>query len=70
MNKLQTHNSTNITGLNEPIYAGAKLVCAKIGVLLKNTNRNSKAGWEIKQEKQLKIKVYDKKQNYKNSEKR
>ena len=34
--------------LNELIYAGAKLICDKIGVSLKKTNRNSKPGWEIK----------------------
>ena len=33
--------------LNWLIYAGAKLVCYKIGVPQKNTNRNSKPGWEM-----------------------
>ena len=45
INKLLTHISmNNITKLNEQIYAGKKLVCDKIGVPLKNTNRNSKPG--------------------------
>ena len=33
--------------LNELIYAGAKLVSIKVGVPLKNTNRNSKPWWKI-----------------------
>ena len=37
----------NITELNKLMYAGVKLVCDKIGVPLKNTNRNPKPGWEI-----------------------
>ena len=36
--------------LNELIYARAKLVCSKIGVPLKNADRNSKHGWEFKVE--------------------
>ena len=32
-------STNNITELNELIYAGAKLVCEKIGVLRKNMNR-------------------------------
>ena len=43
----------NITKLNELIYAGAKLVCKKIRVPLKNTNRNSKPGWEIRLETKI-----------------
>ena len=39
--------------LNEQIYAWAKLVWDKIGVLLENANRNSKPGWEIKLETQI-----------------
>ena len=46
--ELSTHISTNITELNELIYARAKLVCDKIGVTFKNTNRNSKPGFEIR----------------------
>ena len=37
----------NITELNELIYAGAKLVCEKIGVPSKSTKKQSKPGWEI-----------------------
>ena len=33
-----------MTELNEQIYARAKLVCDKIGVPIKSTNRNSKPG--------------------------
>ena len=37
----------NFIELNELINARAKLVCDKIGVLLRNSNRNTKPGWEI-----------------------
>ena len=40
----------NITELNELIHAGVKLNCDRIGVPLKNLNRNIKLGWEIRQE--------------------
>ena len=54
MNESFTHISTNnITKLNWLIYAGAKLVNEKIDVLQKNTNRNSKPGWEITLEIQI-----------------
>ena len=54
INKILTHISTNnITELNELIYEEAKLVCDKIGARLKNTNRNSKPGWEIRLETQI-----------------
>ena len=43
-------STKNITELNELIYAGAKLVCEKIGVPLKSTNKKSKPGWEIRLE--------------------
>ena len=43
----------NVMELNKQIYAGVKLVCEKIGVLLKNTNKNSKPGWEIRLEIQI-----------------
>ena len=36
----------NITELIELIYAGAKLVCEKMSVPLRNLNRNKKHGWE------------------------
>ena len=34
--------------LNDLIYAGAKLVCDKIGVLLKNIGKKSKPGEELR----------------------
>ena len=41
-NEILIHISTkNITELNELINAGAKIVCEKIAVPQKNTNRNS-----------------------------
>ena len=43
----------NIMELNELIYAEEKLVCGKTGVPLKNMNRNSKPGWEMKLETQM-----------------
>ena len=43
----------NITELNEQIYAWEKLVCDKIGVLLKNTSINLKPGCEIRLETQM-----------------
>ena len=46
--------------LNKLIYAGVKLVCAKISVPRKNMNRNSKSGWEIRLKAQIK-KIYNKK---------
>ena len=45
-------STNNITELNELIYAGAKLVCKKIGILLKSTkkkknqNLNEKFDWK------------------------
>ena len=36
-----------ITGLNELIYAGAKIVSDKIGIPLGNPNKNTKSGWEM-----------------------
>ena len=48
----------NITESNELIYAGTKLVSAKISVPLKNTNRNSKPGWEIRPETEIR-KLYN-----------
>ena len=54
INELLTHKLTsNIMKLNELIYAGAKLVCTKIGVTQKNTKRNLKHGWEIRLEKPI-----------------
>ena len=45
MNQVLTYISTNnITELNELIYAGAKLVCEKIGIPTKSTKEKSKPG--------------------------
>ena len=46
--------TNNITELNELIYAGAKLVCEKIGIPSKSTKKQSKPGWEIRLETQIK----------------
>ena len=46
--------ASDITELNELIYAGEKLVSEKIGVPLKITNRKSKPGWELRLELQIK----------------
>ena len=40
----------NITKLNELIYAGAKLVCEKIGIPSKSMKKKSKPGWAIQLE--------------------
>ena len=40
----------NITELIELFYAGAKLVCEKIGI----TEKKLKPGWEIRLERQIK----------------
>ena len=54
INELLTHISTNNpTELNELIYTGEKLICSKIGVLRKNTDRNSKPRWETRLETQI-----------------
>ena len=51
INELSTHIPTNnITELHELINSGAKLVCEKIGVTLKNTNRNPIPRWESRLE--------------------
>ena len=48
INQVLTYISTNnITELNELIYAGAKLVCEKIGILSKSMKEKSKLRWEI-----------------------
>ena len=46
INKVLTDIPTDISELNVLVYAGAKLVCDKIGVTIRNRNRNSKPGWE------------------------
>ena len=63
VNQVLTYISTNNKPeLNELIYAGAKLVCEKIGVPSKNMKEKSKLGWEFRLEtrienlrKQLKV---------------
>ena len=55
INQMLPYISTNnITELNVPIYAGAKLVCEKIGIPTKSTKKQSKPGWEIWLETQIK----------------
>ena len=55
INQTLPYITTNdITELNELIYAGAKLVCEKIGVPSKSTKKQSKPGWEIRLETQIK----------------
>ena len=54
LNQVLTYIPKNITESNELIYAEAKLVCEKIGVPLKNTNKKLKPGWEIRLETQIK----------------
>ena len=47
-NQVLTFISTNnITKLNKLIYAGAKLVCGKIGITSKSMKKKSKPGFEI-----------------------
>ena len=46
--------TNNITELNELIHAGAKLVCENIGIPSKITKKQSKPGWEIRLESQIK----------------
>ena len=47
INQVLTHIPTNnIAELNELIYAGAKLVCEKIGISLKSKKKRSKPGQE------------------------
>ena len=59
INQILPYISTNnITELNEQIYAGAKLVYERIGVLSKITKKQSKPGWEIRLETQIK-KIYE-----------
>ena len=56
VNQVLTCISTNnLTELNELIYAGAKLVCEKIGIPSKITKEKSKPGWEFRLETQIKI---------------
>ena len=46
--------TNNIIKLNVLIYAGAKLVCKKIGIASKNTKNKSKPRWEIRLEPEIK----------------
>ena len=46
--------TNNITELNELIYAGTTLVCEKIGIPSKSTKKQSKQGWKIRLETQIK----------------
>ena len=46
--------TNNISELNELIYVGAKLVCEKIGIPSKSMKKQSKLGWEIRLETQIK----------------
>ena len=44
----------NNTEPNELIYAGMKLICDKICIPLGNLKKNTKPGWEIRLERQIK----------------
>ena len=51
INQVITYIPTNnTTELNELIYAGAKLICEKIGIPSKSTKKKSKPGWETRLE--------------------
>ena len=52
-NDLLTNIPTNITDLNDKIYAGANFICEKIWVPLKIPDRKSKPGWELRYESQI-----------------
>ena len=54
VNKSKNIPTGNITELNKLIYAGVKLISDKIGISLKSLKRNTKPGWEIRLEKQVK----------------
>ena len=55
INQILPYISTNnITEFNELIYAGAKLEREKIGILSIRTKKQSKPGWEIRLETQIK----------------
>ena len=55
INHILPYIPTNkITELNELIYASAKLVCDKIGIPSKSTKKQSKLGWKIQLETQIK----------------
>ena len=46
-------STNNIYELNYLIYAGAKLVNEKIGIPTKSTKKQSKPGWEVRLETQI-----------------
>ena len=55
INQILPYLSTNsIIELNELIYTGAKLVCEKIGIPPISTKKQSKPGWKIRLETQIK----------------
>ena len=55
INKMLPYISTNnISELNDLINAGAKFVCEKSGVPSKSTKKQSKPGWEVRLETQIK----------------
>ena len=55
VNKLLKHiPMDSIIELNKLIYSGTKLIRNKIGIPLRNLNRNTKLGWEMKIERQIK----------------
>ena len=55
INQILPYISRNNTiELNELTYAGAKLVCEKIGVHSKSSKKQSKPGWEFRLETQIK----------------
>ena len=55
INQMLPYKSTNnISELNDLIYTGAKWVCEKIGVPSKSTKKQSKPGWEVRLETQIK----------------
>ena len=57
INQMLPYISTNnISELNDLINAVAKLVCEKIGVPSKSTEKQSKPGWEVRLETQIKKK--------------
>ena len=55
--KIETNKISQVLpykSTNKLIYAGAKLVCEKIGIPSESTKKKSKPGWEIRLERQIK----------------
>ena len=48
-------STNNITELNKRIYAEGKIVCEKLGIPSKSMKKESKPGWEIRLETDIKI---------------